>query len=345
MKSLYFSSLGAGRAKDGLGLRTTWAMWAVAVLLAVLAVAVPPKQSVSADSPTVEIEVIDLTVPQGKTYKQACEEFDGTGYVAPGTTITTEYEEACVKIVATGVTIDDWQLNLDYETNSYDRYKDAGPGFIQPPQDAYTFDYSCAAGDGADCDDSPGTINATFVLDQLVPDSDGTVTILLQNSEYDVLAEDSTTFRTKSGCHQEQPGYDRATDPAQERDGSTEVWFGGFNFSKVTRYELVLDVYVSNDTDLIPRNSGRCVYYNYDYHDGTKKVRVPTTGWDSAYVYIKGGGVRAWIKPTPPLIPGTFYDFHVNFDPLGDGAGMGTGTNTLAPALIINVDPNSIDTD
>ena len=340
MNFLHFSSLGAGRAKDGLGLRTTWAMWAVAVLLAVLAVAVPPKQSVSADSPTVEIEVIDLTVPQGKTYKQACEEFDGTGYVAPGTTITTEYEEACVKIVATGVTIDDWQLNLDYETNSYDRYKDAGPGFIQPPQDAYTFDYSCAAGDGADCDDSPGTINATFVLDQLVPDSDGTVTILLQNSEYDVLAEDSTTFRTKSGCYQEQKGYDPATDDLlRDEDGKLiEVWFGGANASKNTRTELVMDVYVENDSSKVPRNSGRCVYYQYSYYDEDgDEITVPATGWNSTYVYRKGSGNRAWIKVENP-IPGTYYHFGVSFHPKGGGGTSGFGEITPGPALIISVE-------
>ena len=304
----YLSSLGARRPKHGSGHRATWAMGVLAVLFAVLAVAVPLHESVSADGPSVSITISD-----------------------------PNYETATATITATGVTFDDWTLRVEYETlgeDPYDRYTESKPEFTASDLGSLKF--------LADYDDDADTLSSTFTLQRLVPDSDYTVLVKLSSSSSSDIYTDTDTFSTKSGCHQEQPGYDRATDPAQERDGSTEVWFGGFNFSKVTRYELVLDVYVSNDTDLIPRNSGRCVYYNYDYHDGAKKVRVPTTGWDSAYVYVKGAGVRAWIKPTPPLIPGTFYDFHVNFDPLGDGAGMGTGTNTLAPALIINVDPNSI---
>ena len=300
----YLSSLGARRTKHGLGRRATWLMGTLAVLFAVLAVAVPTPRSASADGPSVSITISD-----------------------------PNYETATATITATGVTFDDWTLRVEYETlgeDPYDRYTESKPEFTASDLGSLKF--------LADYDDDADTLSSTFTLQRLVPDSDYTVLVKLSSSSSSDIYTDTDTFSTKSGCHQEQPGYDRATDPAQERDGSTEVWFGGFNFSKVTRYELVLDVYVSNDTDLIPRNSGRCVYYNYDYHDGAKKVRVPTTGWDSAYVYVKGAGVRAWIKPTPPLIPGTFYDFHVNFDPLGDGAGMGTGTNTLAPALIINVD-------
>ena len=283
-------------------------MVTLAALFAVLAVAVPTPRSASADGPSVSITISD-----------------------------PNYETATATITATGVTFDDWTLRVEYETlgeDPYDRYTESKPEFTASDLGSLKF--------LADYDDDADTLSSTFTLQRLVPDSDYTVLVKLSSSSSSDIYTDTDTFRTESGCHQEEPGYDRATDPAQERDGSTEKWFGGFNFSKVTRYELVLDVYVSNDTDLIPRNSGRCVYYNYDYHDGAKKVRVPTTGWDSAYVYVKGAGVRAWIKPTPPLIPGTFYDFHVNFDPLGDGAGMGTGTNTLAPALIINVDPNSI---
>ena len=304
----YLSSLGARRTKHGLGRRATWLMVTLAVLFAVLAVAVPLHESVSADGPSVSITISDRN-----------------------------YETATATITATGVTFDDWRLRVEYKTLGeypYDRYIGSEPGLTASNLDGFQF--------VSDYVDTADTLSAEFTLPKLVPDSDYTVLVKLSSSSSSDIYTDTDTFSTESGCHQEQPGYNRATDPAQERDGSTEKWFGGFNFSKVTRYELVLDVYVSNDTDLIPRNSGRCVYYNYDYHDGAKKVRVPTTGWDSAYVYVKGAGVRAWIKPTPPLIPGTFYNFHVNFDPLGDGAGMGTGTNTLAPALIINVDPNSI---
>ena len=300
----FLSSLGARRTKHGLGRRATWLMVTLAALFAVLAVAVPTPRSAFADGPSVSITISD-----------------------------PNYETATATITATGVTFDDWTLRVEYETlgeDPYDRYTESKPEFTASDLGSLKF--------LADYDDDADTLSSTFTLQRLVPDSDYTVLVKLSSSSSSDIYTDTDTFSTKSGCHQEQPGYDRATDPAQERDGSTEVWFGGFNFSKVTRYELVLDVYVSNDTDLIPRNSGRCVYYNYDYHDGAKKVRVPTTGWDSAYVYVKGAGVRAWIKPTPPLIPGTFYDFHVNFDPKGRGAGMGTGESTLGPALIVSVD-------
>ena len=282
-------------------------MGTLAVLFAVLAVAVPLHKSASADEP-------------------------------PSVTITISdenYETATATITATGVTFDDWRLRVEYTTlgdDPYDRYTGSTPDLTASDLDVFSF--------LSNYDDNADTLSAEFTLPKLVPASDYTVLVKLSSSSAGtIFYTDTDTFSTKSGCYQEEnEGYDRTTDPAQKRDGSREKWFKGFGFSKVTRYELVLDVNVSEDTDLIPRNSGRCVYYNYDYHDGAKKVRVPTIGWSSAYVHVRGGGVKAWIKPNPPLIPGTYYNFHVNFDPLGGGAGKGTGTSTLAPALIISVD-------
>ena len=281
-------------------------MGTLAVLFAVLAVAVPLHKSASADEP-------------------------------PSVTITISdenYETATATITATGVTFDDWRLRVEYTTlgdDPYGRYTGSTPDLTASDLDVFSF--------LSNYDDNADTLSAEFTLPKLVPASDYTVTVKLSSPSFSDIYTDTDTFSTKSGCYQEEnEGYDRTTDPAQKRDGSREKWFKGFGFSKVTRYELVLDVNVSEDTDLIPRNSGRCVYYNYDYHDGAKKVRVPTIGWSSAYVHVRGGGVKAWIKPNPPLIPGTYYDFHVNFDPLGGGAGKGTGTSTLAPALIISVD-------
>ena len=305
MKLPYLSSLGARRTKDGSGRKSGWLMGTLAVLFAVLAVAVPFHKSASADGPSVTITISD-----------------------------ENYETATATITATGVTFDDWRLRVEYTTlgdDPYGRYTGSTPDLTASDLDVFSF--------LSNYDDNADTLSAEFTLPKLVPASDYTVTVKLSSPSFSDIYTDTDTFSTKSGCYQEEnEGYDRTTDPAQKRDGSREKWFEGFGFSKVTRYELVLDVNVSEDTDLIPRNSGRCVYYNYDYYDGAKKVRVPTIGWSSAYVHVRGGGVKAWIKPNPPLIPGTYYDFHVNFDPLGGGAGKGTGTSTLAPALIISVD-------
>ena len=110
------------REKDERRHRSAWTMWVVAALFAVLAVAVPMQRTVWAADPTIEVEVIDLVVPEDKTYKQACIEFDETEY---DTTETVEYETACLKITTTGVNETnfpglDWIIVVDHETNSND---------------------------------------------------------------------------------------------------------------------------------------------------------------------------------------------------------------------------------
>ena len=102
MKSFNSPSLGARRMKHGSGHRTTWAMWSVAVLLAILAAAFPLHKSASADGPSVTITASD-----------------------------PNYETATATIEATGITFDDWILDVDYVNlgdHPYSRYKDAGPG-------------------------------------------------------------------------------------------------------------------------------------------------------------------------------------------------------------------------
>ena len=173
MKFPLLPSLDARRKNDGFGHRTTWAMWSVAVLLAVLVAAFPMDQTVSADDPTVEVEVVESSI---------------------------DYETATVAIEATGVIFDDWILDVDYVNlgdHPYSRYKDAGPGLTQQPQGTYTFDYNF----DADAD----TISVTFALDYLVPASDYEVTVILKSPSSDDIY-DSATFSTKSGCYQEQPG-------------------------------------------------------------------------------------------------------------------------------------------
>ena len=87
MNTPFLSSLGARRTKHGFRHRTSSAMWAVAVLLAVFAVAVPVHRPVSADDPTVSITVSD-----------------------------PNHETATATITATGVTSDDWALSVNYNT-------------------------------------------------------------------------------------------------------------------------------------------------------------------------------------------------------------------------------------
>ena len=96
---------------------------------------------------------------------------------------------------------------------------------------------------------------------------------------------------------------------------------------------------VTNDSDVIEKNTGRCVYYYYTYYDGPTQVTVPATVNDIAYVHQRGtGGNNAWIE-LKDLIPGTYYHFNVSFHPTkGSGRNHGFGGTTLAPALIIIVD-------
>ena len=107
-------------------------------------------------------------------------------------------------------------------------------------------------------------------------------------------------------------------------------WFGGsFDFSKQTKTELTLDVFVTN-SGLAKVNSGRCIYYEYRARGGADR------GPFSAYVYTKSGGRRAWIKLTG-LEMGTIYDFTVSFHPTLEESNVGTQGITLGARMAVRV--------
>ena len=307
MNFLSLSSLGARRTKDGSGRKSGWLMGTLAVLFAVLAVAVPFHKSASADGPSVTITVSN-----------------------------EDYETATATITATGVTFDDWRLRVEYVTLGefpYDRYKNSTPGLTASDLDVFTF--------LSNYDDNADTLSAEFTLPKLVPASDYTVLVKLSSSSAGtIFYTDTDTFSTKSGCYQDQNGYDPDTDTAIEPGRYAEKGFSSNGSpSKVTRTELVMVVPVTNDSDVIEKNTGRCVYYYYTYYDGPTQVTVPATVNDIAYVHQRGtGGNNAWIE-LKDLIPGTYYHFNVSFHPTkGSGRNHGFGGTTLAPALIIIVD-------
>ena len=307
MNFLSLSSLGARRTKDGSGRKSGWLMGTLAVLFAVLAVAVPFHKSASADGPSVTITVSN-----------------------------EDYETATATITATGVTFDDWRLRVEYVTLGefpYDRYKNSTPGLTASDLDVFTF--------LSNYDDNADTLSAEFTLPKLVPASDYTVLVKLSSSSAGtIFYTDTDTFSTKSGCYQDQNSYDPDTDTAIEPGRYAEKGFSSNGSpSKVTRTELVMVVPVTNDSDVIEKNTGRCVYYYYTYYDGPTQVTVPATVNDIAYVHQRGtGGNNAWIE-LKDLIPGTYYHFNVSFHPTkGSGRNHGFGGTTLAPALIIIVD-------
>ena len=175
MKLPYLSSLGARRTKDGSGRKSGWLMGTLAVLFAVLAVAVPFHKSASADGPSVTITVSN-----------------------------EDYETATATITATGVTFDDWRLRVEYVTLGefpYDRYKNSTPGLTASDLDVFTF--------LSNYDDNADTLSAEFTLPKLVPASDYTVLVKLSSSSAGtIFYTDTDTFSTKSGCYQDQNGYD-----------------------------------------------------------------------------------------------------------------------------------------
>ena len=156
-------------------------MGVLAVLLAVLAVAVPVQQSASAQATSVSVIVSDKN-----------------------------FETATATIEARGVTYDNWIMSINYETSSgeYDRSKQAGPGLGNyNPGAAYTFSYTF--------DDTSDTINATVTLDRMKPDSDYVVKVTLyQKGQYYNRVEDTATLTTDGGCTP-------SSNPGAKRPGST----------------------------------------------------------------------------------------------------------------------------
>ena len=339
MKLALLPSLGARKTKDDFGHRTTWAMWAVAVLLAVLAVVVPVNQPASAQTPpSVTVSLVEVAEPTDGNYKAACESI-----VAADAVVATEanYETGCILVTLLNIDglVDavhdpDWILSVSYKTASQ------------------TYARSMSGGPGKDWDSEfPHELDAggrlIIHLDRLVPESAYEVEALLYEEYQNVgqwmkKAEGSTTFRSKGGCyvHTDSNGDpDPDNDPAHDRKGPNDLrpkWFGGgFNFSTQEETELTLDVYVTN-SGLAGVNSGRCVYYKYRARSGADR------GPFSAYVYSSGGGRRAWIRLTG-LEMGTTYDFTMSFHPTLQEGNVGTQATTKGPRMAVaSVDVDNI---
>ena len=101
MKIPYLTSFGARRAKGGFGHRSAVAMWAVAVLLAVLAVVVPVNQPASAQTPpSVTVSLVEVAEPTDGNYKAACESI-----VAADAVVATEanYETGCILVILSNI--------------------------------------------------------------------------------------------------------------------------------------------------------------------------------------------------------------------------------------------------
>ena len=125
-------------------------------------------------------------------------------------------------------------------------------------------------------------------------------------------------FDTKGEC----VTHDKAATMTSWHNGSP------FIFNKVTRTTIILKVSLSYK--FAPVNSGRCLHYDVD--GGVTDARR------HAYVYNDGsGGRQAWIIETG-LMAGTYYNFSVHPDPEFSGGSSGTGTYTLGPRLIIEVE-------
>ena len=317
MKSVLPPSLGARRMKDGFGHQTTWAMWAVAALLAVLAVVVPFHSPVSADDPSdhdaynasVTIEVNEDSI---------------------------EYETATATITVTGAhTLFDrsaghvdnhpnhpetWKVSYNTKIKATGVYtsqaRKGGPGVTNGDFEftatGTTGEYTATV-DLAEYHDTNKPINSLWPGQTHVVEA--TLSYDKPNNRDVETATDE--FDTKSDC------------VAHDKAATMGSWhsINPFSWHTVTRDTIILKVSVGYS--FAPVNSGRCLWYDID--GGVTDARR------SAYVYNDGsGGRQAWIIETG-LMPGTYYDFSVNPDPLFSAGSSGTGDHTLGPRLIIEV--------
>ena len=284
-------------------------MWAVAAFLAVLAVAVPMHRTISADGPTFDIDV-------------------------PMTNTTVDYETAKAQFTISNLpsTTNDsnWIVSIKWKTAS-DPYGDSktavGSGVDYTPSEGYEFDAELS-GTGEN-----RTITAEGVaLKKLIPDSDYTFKVKLYEKRGNTWFSPRTwesseeTFTTKSGCYQEQPGYDADSDTAHGRKSATRFepkWFGGGgHFTEVGETTLTQHVFINRN--VADENSGRCLYYSYSGSDGSR-------GSGSVYVrYMHGSGRRA-VVAVSGLSPGTRYSFNLSFHPQRQDGNVGTQGTTLGP--------------
>ena len=284
--------------------RAVW-MAAVAVLLAALVAFISLQQSASAQTPpSITVSISD-----------------------------EDYETATATIEASGVTFDDWILSINYETDAETNPgKSAGPGLSEQPDDLYTFSYTF--------DSNTGTISATVTLDNMLPDSDYTVTVTINDSSYDSdnRVEALTAFSTKSGCyvHTNSNGIaDPDNDPASQISDFQAAWYGGQYITRNLGRESVT-VIVPVKASQAPVNKGRCLYYYY--RDTSNHAEF---GSGSVYVDRRDLNPRGYLVLNG-LKPGTYYSISASFDPrtagpLQNGLGqMGEYFTTLGARVSVS---------
>ena len=315
MKSSSLPSLGARRTNGGFGHRTTWAMWSVAVLLAVLAVVVPVQRTAWADRPdehdqhnaSVTIEVNEDSID----YETATATITVTG----AHTLFDKYENHDDNHP------ENWKVSYKTKVKATGEFtsqaREGGPGVTDGD-----FEFTATG--------TTGEYTAAVKLaEYYAPDKpinslwpgqthvvEATLSYDSPNSRNVETATDE--FDTKGEC----VTHDKVATMTSWHDDNP------FIFERVTRNTIILKVNVGYE--FAPVNSGRCL--TYDVNGGVTDARR------DAYVYNDGsGGRNAWIIETG-LMPGTYYKFGVHPDPEFSGGASGTGTHTLGPRLIIDVE-------
>ena len=295
MEVPYLSSFGARRTKHGFERRVTWLMVSLAVLLAVLAVAVPVHRTAWANEPVVTISVTDIN------YETATASFTVTG-------------------LPDSVSPANWIASVNYKAppDRYGHTLRAGPGKYSETQDDFTAVLS------------GNTLTADIVhLTRLIPDSEHTLTVTIMQRvgrQSPERAKDSTTFTAKSGCSPSPEPNHKDPDSISPTRAS---WFGIYEFRHVTETEFLLEVSLNSSFEgkHAPVNSGACVYYKYDESFGTFQSGIIT-----AYIHdnLSGGKRGAFIRHTG-LTPATRYGFRLTMDKESDVGDITVYGTTLGP--------------
>ena len=294
MNPIRLFSFSERRTDSGSVRRITLLMWAVAVLLAVGALAVPVHRSASAQTPP--SPVITLTLSD------------------------VSFETVTATVAVTSVTYDDWIMSINYKPSSggdHGHSKQAGPGLSHTPQDPYTFSYTF--------DSNADTIDATVTLNRMKPDTDYTVKVTLYpEGKYHKKVVVSDTLTTSSGCTP-------SPNPGASQPGSTNrpSWFGLHYTTGVTETELMMVVTVS--WGHAPLNSGRCVYFTYRESGGSSSGIL--TAYVHSDLPGGSRGVMIDLPDLDPnteaLKPGTRYSFTVSVDENVSAGNVGIGGTTL----------------
>ena len=295
MKLPYLSSLGARRTKHGFERRATWLMVSLAVLLAVLAVAVPVHRTAWANEPVVTISVTDIN------YETATASFTVTG-------------------LPDSVTPTNWIASVNYKAppDRYGHTLRAGPGKYSETQDDFTAVLS------------GNTLTADNVhLTRLIPDGEHTLTVTIMQRvgrQSPERAKDSTTFTAEGGC---SPSPEPNHKDPESISPTRASWFGIYEFRHVTETEFLLEVSLNASFEWkhAPVNSGACVYYKYDESFGTFQSGIIT-----AYIHdnLSGGKRGAFIRHTG-LTPATRYGFRLTMDEESDVGDITVYGTTLGP--------------